>query len=145
MLKKITLALVVTIGFTALVKAQCTTGNCFEGNGSYLFENGDLFNGSWKKGLPNGYGVYEFTSGDVYKGAWKDGLMQGRGTYTYNNGDKYIGNWKEGKMNGRGHFYWELAGDLMNNAKYEGFFKDGVPKNIEIKETGTPSEPPKHK
>lgn len=125
--------------------AQCTTGNCYEGNGSYMFENGDLFNGSWRKGLPNGYGVYEFTNGDVYKGAWKDGLMDGRGTYTYDNGDKYIGGWKEGKMNGRGHFHWELAGDLMTNAKYEGFFKDGVPQNIEIKETGTPAEPPKHK
>lgn len=145
MLKKITLSLFVSISCTLWAQAQCTTGNCYEGNGSYLFENGDLFNGSWRKGLPNGYGVYEFTSGDVYKGAWKNGLMEGRGTYTYKNGDKYVGYWKEGKMNGRGHFYWELAGDLMSNAKYEGFFKDGAPQNFEVKPTETPAEPPKHK
>lgn len=128
--------------FTSSSLAQCTTGNCYEGNGSYLFENGDLYNGQWKKGEMNGYGVYEFASGDVYKGAWKKGLMEGRGTYTYANGDKYIGMWKEGKMNGRGHFYWELPGDLMTNAKYEGFFEGGVPKNMEIPETGTPLEHP---
>ena len=49
------------------------------------------------------------------------------------------------KMNGRGHFHWEIIGDLMTNAKYEGYFKDGVPKNIEIKEIGTPSAIPKAK
>ena len=53
--------------------------------------------------------------------------------------------WKEGKMNGRGHFHWELAGDLMTNAKYEGFFKDGVPTNIEIPAVGEPAEIPKNK
>ena len=145
MLKKVVFTLLFAIGLTGFVNAQCTTGNCFDGNGTYLFENGDLYNGLWKKGIPNGYGVYEFANGDVYKGAWKGGLMDGRGTYTYANGDKYIGAWKDGKMNGRGHFHWELIGDLMTNAKYEGFFKDGVPKNMEIKPTGTPAEPPKHK
>ena len=48
-------------------------------------------------------------------------------------------------MNGRGHFHWELAGDLMTNAKYEGFFKDGVPTNIEIPAVGEPAEIPKNK
>ena len=145
MLKKVVFTLLFAIGLTGFVNAQCTTGNCFDGNGTYLFENGDLYNVLWKKGIPNGYGVYEFANGEVYKGAWKGGLMDGRGTYTYANGDKYIGAWKDGKMNGRGHFHWELIGDLMTNAKYEGFFKDGVPKNMEIKPTGTPAEPPKHK
>jgi len=142
MLKKILFASLFVIAGVSISNAQCTTGNCYDGNGSYMFENGDMYNGQWKKGEMNGYGVYEFANGDVYKGAWKKGLMSGRGTYTYANGDKYIGAWKDGKMNGRGHFHWELAGDLMTNAKYEGFFKDGVPKNIEIKETGAPSAQP---
>ena len=45
-------------------------------------------------------------------------------------------------MNGRGHFHWDLPGDLMTNAVYEGFFKDGQPANIEFPETGTPSVQP---
>ena len=91
MLKKTTMAMLMAFGLISFANAQCTTGNCFDGNGTYLFENGDLYNGLWKKGIPNGYGVYEFANGDVYKGAWKGGLMDGRGTYTYANGDKYIG------------------------------------------------------
>lgn len=125
--------------------AQCVEGNCYEGNGTFLFENGDTYNGQWKKGLSEGYGVYEFTNGDIYKGAWKAGKMEGRGTYTYANGDKYIGMWKESKMEGRGHFHWDLPGDLMTNAKYEGNFKGGTPVNFEVKETGVPAEPPKMK
>ena len=143
--KKVLLSLLLTFSIASIASAQCTNGNCFDGNGTYLFENGDQYNGQWKKGIMQGYGVYEFANGDVYKGAFKKGLMEGRGTYTYSNGDKYIGDWKLGKMNGRGHFHWELAGDLMTNAKYEGFFKDGVPKNIDIPQTVEPAEPPKHK
>lgn len=142
MLKSIFFSCVLVVATVTISSAQCTTGNCFDGNGSYLFDNGDLYNGQWKKGEMQGYGVYEYATGDVYKGAWKKGLMEGRGTYTYANGDKYIGTWKDGKMNGRGHFHWDLPGDLMTNAKYEGYFKDGVPTNIEIPETGTPLAQP---
>jgi len=145
MSKKINLLLIVQFIFVLGISAQCIEGNCFEGNGTYQFENGDRHKGLWKKGVPNGYGVYGFANGDTYKGAFKGGLMDGRGTYTYDNGDKYIGAWKNGKMNGRGHFHWDLPGDLMSNAKYEGYFKDGVPSNIEIPATGVPADPPKHK
>lgn len=145
MIRKIGSMMFAGMLFAATADAQCTYGNCYDGNGTYIFENGDKYNGSWKKGVMVGYGVYEFVNGDVYKGAWKGGLMHGRGTYRYNNGDKYIGAWKDGRMNGRGHFHWELIGDLMTNAKYEGFFKDGVPTKIEIPVAGAPAEPPKHK
>ena len=57
---KFLLTLLVIIGISTVSNAQCTTGNCYDGNGSYLFENGDLFNGQWKKGEMNGYGVYEY-------------------------------------------------------------------------------------
>lgn len=145
MWKTIILSAIVAITYSMETKAQCTYGNCHDGNGTYLFENGDRYNGSWKKGVANGYGVYEFVNGDVYKGSFKGGLMDGRGTYRYSNDDKYIGAWEDGKMNGRGHFHWNLPGDLMTNAKYEGYFEDGVPKNIEVAETGMPQEAPKHK
>lgn len=125
--------------------AQCVEGNCYEGVGNFRFENGDSFNGQWRKGLPEGYGVYQFANGDVYKGNMLSGKMEGRGTYTFANGDKYVGGWKAGKMEGRGHFHWDLPGDLMSNAKYEGNFKAGQPLNFQVKETGMPADPPKMK
>ncbi|MFC2176764.1 hypothetical protein ACFLR1_07350, partial [Bacteroidota bacterium] len=145
MTRKFAVLVFIATTMISTVKAQCTTGNCYEGNGSYLFENGDLYNGLWKKGIMNGYGVYEYVNGDIYKGAWKDGFMSGRGTYSYNNGNKYVGEWKDGKMEGRGHFYWQMNGNAMNNAKYEGFFKNGEPVNLEISEAQPPAEPPAHK
>lgn len=139
------LLIALALGTNAASLAQCIEGNCYDGNGKFLFENGDMFNGLWKKGLQDGYGVYDFRNGDVYKGAWKAGKMDGRGTYVYANGDKYIGMWKDAKMEGRGHFHWSLPGDLMSNAIYEGNFKAGKPVNIEVKDTGVPSQAPKMK
>ena len=127
------------------VSAQCTEGNCFNGNGTYTFENGDKYTGLWRQGKCEGYGVYSFTNGDIYKGAFIAGKMEGRGTYIYSNGDKYIGMWKAAKMEGRGHFYWNLAGDLMDDAKLEGNFKAGKPDKMDVKDTGVPAEPQKMK
>lgn len=122
---------------------QCIEGNCFNGNGTFRYENSDEYAGLWRQGKLEGYGVYTFQSGDVYKGAFVAGKMQGRGTYIYSNGDRYIGMWKDGKMEGRGHFYWNLAGDLMDDAKLEGNFKAGKPDNMVVKDTGVPYEPKK--
>lgn len=122
------------------VDAQCVEGNCFDGNGSFLFENGDDYKGLWKKGYMHGNGTYYFQNGDEYKGSFRNGKMTGRGMYKYSDGSKYIGTWKDGKMHGRGHFYWATAGDLMDTYKYEGTFKEGVPVRIDIIEPGVPAE-----
>jgi len=145
MCKRLLLAIALPLFIISAAQAQCTEGNCYDGNGTFLFENGDLYKGLWKKGLSEGYGVYEWSSGDVYKGNFKAGKMDGRGTYVYKNGDKYIGMWKEGKMEGRGHFHWNVPGDLMSKAKFEGEFKAGQPVNFEVTETAVPAEPPKMK
>ncbi len=129
----------------ASAQAQCVEGNCYEGSGTFNFDNGDKYKGLWRVGLPEGYGVYDFANGDNYKGTFKSGLMEGRGTYVYAGGDKYVGMWKAGKMDGRGHFYWNLPGDLMDKGKFEGNFVAGVPQNFEIPESALPTEPPKMK
>ena len=145
MLKRLSLVVSIQLLLVTMAFAQCTEGNCYDGNGTFLFENGDQYSGSWTKGLSQGYGVYEFANGDIYKGNWMLGKMEGRGTYVYNNGDKYIGMWKAGKMEGRGHFHWNLPGDLMDKGLFEGNFKGGKPVNIEVKETAIPATPPKMK
>jgi len=127
------------------VQAQCVQGNCFEGAGTFRFPNGDEFNGLWRQGIPNGYGVYTFINGDQYKGNMKAGLMDGRGTYSYANGDRYVGMWKAGLMEGRGHFYWFVPGDLMDIAKYEGYWKAGVAQQFTVAPPQKPAEPPVHK
>lgn len=38
--------------------------------------NGNTYTGEVKDGLPNGQGQYIFANGDVYKGKWKKDLPQ---------------------------------------------------------------------
>ena len=38
----------------------------------------------------NGYGTYVWDEGDKYIGESKDNLFHGQGTYYYDNGDKYV-------------------------------------------------------
>lgn len=49
--------------------AECISGNCV-----------------------NGFGTYTYTDGRKYVGAWKNGKKEGQGTYTWPYGDKYVGN-----------------------------------------------------
>lgn len=122
------------------VSAQCISGNCYEGRGTFRFENGDEYDGLWLNGQPDGQGKYTWKNGDFYRGNWIAGKMDGRGFYKYANGDKYTGEFRDNKMDGRGHFYWDNPGDVMNNAKYEGYWQDGKPMQIEVQPTGEPMD-----
>jgi hypothetical protein len=57
-------------------------------NGSYLFKNGESFEGLVKSGK-QGQGVYRYSNGNVYDGMWKDDLKNGRGIMAYPTGAKY--------------------------------------------------------
>jgi len=145
-MKKI-LGLIAIISFLGLsdLSAQCIYGNCYDGNGTWRFDNGDLYDGLWVKGKPNGQGKYTWKNGDFYRGNWVDGVMEGRGFYEWANGDKYVGQWSDNKMNGRGHYRWQMPGDVMNDATFEGLFEDGKMKKAEVQETGEPMYSGQHK
>jgi len=62
--------------FSASAFAQCTEGNC-----------------------ENGQGTYQYSNGDKYKGQWKNNRLDGQGTLTYLDGSKYVGQWKNNSYN----------------------------------------------
>ncbi len=45
-------------------------------------------------GALEGYGSYIFENGDKYEGNWKDNMRDGHGVYLFNDGDKFEGNFK---------------------------------------------------
>ena len=57
--------------------------NC---KGKWLNVNGDLYEGDWRDGKPNGQGIQTFASGEKYTGTWKDGKYEGQGTISAANG-----------------------------------------------------------
>jgi hypothetical protein len=82
--------------------AECIEGNCVDGQGTYIWEDGEQYSGEWKDDIMHGQGTLNFANGDQYIGEWKDDMMHGQGTYTWANGDQYIGEWKDAEQHGQG-------------------------------------------
>jgi hypothetical protein len=79
---------------------------------------GDVLEGEWINGMPNGMGIYTATNGDKYVGGYEDGNKNGLGTYTYANGDKYVGEFKGAKFHGQGTL------TFSNGKKQEGIWEN---------------------
>ncbi len=72
----------------------CVEGNCGEGTGKYLFENGDKYNGEWHGGMRTGYGRYDYKNGDWYIGDFRNDAIDGKGTLHLKTGEIISGVWQ---------------------------------------------------
>ena len=72
------------------------------GVGIYYYSNGDVYGGSWRDDLFEGFGFYIFASGERYEGELKNGKKHGKGKYYYINGGVYEGTWAFDNKNGNG-------------------------------------------
>jgi hypothetical protein len=97
---------------------ECTSGDCYSGQGTYSYVNGDRYEGQYKDGKPNGQGTYSYVNGDRYKGQFKDNKYDGQGTLTFADKSRYEGQYKDGKPNGQGTYSY------VNGDRYKGQFKD---------------------
>ena len=128
--------------WSVVAKAQCIEGDCQNGQGTFLypngnkykgefrqgkrqgkglltFGNGNAYNGDWLNDQRDGYGTFTFANGNVYQGAVRQNRFSGKGTMTFVSGNKYIGEWINDQANGQGKFYF-ATGD-----RYEGAFRNG--------------------
>ena len=69
-----------------------------DGQGTYIYPNGEKYVGDWKNGKYHGHGTFIYPDGNMYVGEFKDGLKNGHGTFTSLDGDKYEGEWVNGKL-----------------------------------------------
>ena len=93
------------------------------GQGTYIYADGNRYQGEFKDGKPNGQGTYYYLAdnqfkGDRYQGEFKDGKPNGQGTATFANGDRYQGEYRDDKPNGQGTYIY------ANGDRYQGEFKD---------------------
>jgi hypothetical protein len=139
-MKKIWLSPIILLS-PFFLKAQCISGNCDTGVGTFTYSNGS-YNGTFIKGLRNGMGIYRFKDGCVYIGTWIDGIKNGKGTFwwpngtmaegdfindaltgyvkkTYNTSDHYEGMMINGEMEGFGTYFYS-SGEI-----YVGGFRNG--------------------
>lgn len=101
-------------------QAQCVSGNCQNGTGTYRYSGNVTYTGRFVNGQREGNGKMSLTNGNVYEGQFQKGRMQGEGTMTYANGDRYVGPWNNDQPNGKGKYFFKNGGE-----RYEGFFVNG--------------------
>jgi hypothetical protein len=83
------------------------------GVGIYYYTNGDIYAGSWRDDVFEGYGCYIFSSGERYEGELKHGKKHGKGTYYYINGGVYEGTWAFDNKNGHGIYNYLHSGGIL--------------------------------
>lgn len=120
---------------TATFKNGCVEGNCQDGFGAYLFNDGKKVIGEFSNGSLKGYTICFYPNGNKYIGEWKFNGRNGQGKL-YNEKNPQNGIWLDDAfvgasrgLGGKGC----LAGDCENgrgkyvypdNTFYEGFFKN---------------------
>ena len=108
--------IVTMIGFGQEI--GCTSGDCENGKGTYIWENGDRYSGAFKDGERNGKGTYTDQHGNFYIGEWKDNKYHGQGIWQSADNDfRYKGEYKDGKRDGQGTFTFRDEG----NGKFVGY------------------------
>jgi hypothetical protein len=95
-----------------------------DGQGTFHYPDGSVYEGQWKGDEREGKGKYRYPSGSVYEGDWKENKIHGSGRFSYANGDYYDGEWSNGMKEGRGMFIYAL-GDI-----YDGFFHEDMMEGI---------------
>ena len=114
--------------------AQCISGNCKSGTGTFRYSASSKYTGQFQNGLRHGKGKMTYSDGSVYEGPFNYGKKHGSaGTITYINGDKYVGQWASDYPNGKGKYFFKtrerFEGNFVNG-EFDGqgtmFYADGA-------------------
>ncbi|MEM6805722.1 MAG: caspase family protein [Bacteroidota bacterium] len=124
--------LLFTFTLLSAQNSTCTSGNCENGIGTYVYRDGSTYSGEWKDGMKHGKGKLEYDSGAYYNGLWKADSKHGMGIYTWPNGNVYRGSFQQNRMSGKGNKTYKSGdkyiGDFLNG-KRQGtgtyYWKDG--------------------
>lgn len=113
----------VVVALTACLPAaqsQCLNGDCFNGQGSFLYPSGARYVGQFRNGKIHGEGILYFSNGNKYVGQWSNHYRDGKGKMVFNTGDIYQGNFKRSKFHG----YGEMT--FTDGERYEGQWRNDL-------------------
>ncbi|KAK8968780.1 Phosphatidylinositol 4-phosphate 5-kinase 1 [Platanthera guangdongensis] len=96
------------------------SGNVPHGRGKYLWADGCMYEGEWRRGKAAGKGKFSWTSGATFEGEFKGGRMEGFGTFIGADGDTYCGSWMADQKHGSGRK------SFANGDFYEGQWRRNV-------------------
>ncbi len=124
-MKKLLLLFIIYCYSVTTIAQKCSSGDCLNGIGTFVFENGNSYSGSWKDGNFEGKGTYTWINGDVYIGDWVANIRTGNCLFNYADGTKYLGKMKNGFLDGEGNYI------LTNGYSMKGIFKENI--GIDVK------------
>lgn len=124
--------------------AGCVKGDCMNGYGVFIYDDGARYEGDFLAGKPHGRGILQFANGNKYLGHWVDSFREGEGrlvfaegheyrgsflrnvfhgfgVMTYANGDRYEGEFQNGRFHGQGTMYY------ADGSRLESRWEQGVP------------------
>ncbi|GAB4856576.1 Phosphatidylinositol 4-phosphate 5-kinase 9 [Ancistrocladus abbreviatus] len=96
-------------------------GSTPEGSGKYIWSDGCIYEGDWRRGMRHGNGKLQWPSGAAYEGEFSGGYMHGTGTYTWTGHMTYKGRWRLNLKHGLGYQTF-ASGDV-----FEGSWIQGTP------------------
>lgn len=94
-------------------------GNAPEGNGKYVWSDGCVYEGEWRRGMRHGNGKIQWPSGTAYEGEFSGGYMHGAGTYVGSNNLTYKGRWRLNLKHGLG-YQVHPNGDIFEGSWIQG-------------------------
>ena len=106
--------------FCFALEGECIQGECANGKGMFLFENGDKFVGEFNNNTPKGEGAIFFASGIIIDGVFLTGITMGHGTIVHPDGTTYRGQFYNAKPNGKGDK------KLANGSYFDGLWRNDV-------------------
>ena len=92
--------IILSISLANLLTAQCISGDCNSGYGTYLYKDGTKYIGNFKDSKAHGEGACYYVSGnkDRYIGEWANHQYNGKGVLVMKSGDIKRGIWQRGKL-----------------------------------------------
>lgn len=107
----------------------CVSGNCWDGKGRYVHEDGSEYVGSFRNGHPDGRGSLTYPDGRIDSGKWEDGKRIGRrviatpgAVASWRAKEKTSAGCRSGDCrNGSGSYRWK------DGSTYTGTFRDSRP------------------
>jgi hypothetical protein len=84
-----------------LPRTGCIKGDCESGYGTFLFEDGGIYTGTFQAGQPHGKGILQYANGNRYEGELVKANMEGLGVFISADGVEQSGMWKDGRYLGQ--------------------------------------------
>src|ERR1017187_4268920 len=100
--------------------AQCTSGDCKNGTGTFIFSNGDKYDGQWKDGKKEGRGEYWWANGITYIGDFTNDNAIGYGLIIYKDKSWFAGTVINSIPSENGYFHH--ADGTIDNTKSFGMY-----------------------